>query len=346
MPSRRRYLAALGSASVATTGIAGCAALGSSDVTPPDAESPASRLDGYAVYVDGDVPSPPETADDLGSADAALVDAAVADVPRLAGAVRDGTPVAFAAVGSGRRGAVGALRELLAAVRGDYRYGFEALHGRPVTVTAVVPHGETLDTYSFVDEGGWGSPPLAGLGWALGGRLPECDVGAPEDLTDPWTHLGGAYVVGKLSSGERYASRIRAAATTQKGTTYLRVVNALTAAAGGYPVGRIRREIDLANDLEMNDSGPNSYTRNGGSLRNESDMITETGRITVEPASESARRQLTGCFAFEAEYPADATDLGYDFRSDWRWTDRGLLSDDHRYAGGDGRGTWWLEREP
>ncbi|MCD2203258.1 hypothetical protein [Halobacterium sp. KA-6] len=341
MPStRRRFLAAVGTTGIAA--LAGCSAFdgGRPDVnTGSGLHADTSRaLDDEAVYLAGDtddLPDPPNTNDAVAGADIVLATAS-ADRGDLVRALRAGKPVAFAA------GDVqAALRSLLEAVRGEYTFGVEAVRARPVETVVAIPNANgTVETYTFVDDGGWDDPALDPLGWALVGRVPECDTFVPESSADSmYDYAGAAHVVGCLETGEAYASRTVASVSRQDTGQYVRLRTTLHAAAGdGYAVEEAVRSADLPDDQRLDSVFPNPHTRNGVQVANVSDTIRSQFAVELTPASDRARSALTGCGGFRTEGA-----VGYDHRSSFQWKRDRLLGSDRHYASATGRGEWHLD---
>ncbi|MFB6072536.1 MAG: hypothetical protein ABEJ88_06165 [Halobacterium sp.] len=336
--SRRRFLAAVGTAGVA--GVAGCSALGGGrpDVDPSTglSQDTSHALDDEAVYVAGDasdLPEPPRTADSLADADAVLATAG-ADRGTLARALRAGKAVAVAG-----GGATDALRGALASVRDDYTFGVEAVRARPVKVVVADPRGSTVQTYTFVAEGGWEQPVLDPFGWALTGRVPECDTFVPESPTDDaFEYAGAAHVAGRLPSGETYVSRSEVSVARQDAGTFVRLRTRLHAAANdGYAVEEAVREADFPDDQHLDEVYPNPHTQNGVEVANVSDTTRSTFEIEVTPASPRARSALTGCGGLQTE-----GGIAYDHRTSFQWKRDGVLSTSSLHGGGTGRGEWHL----
>ncbi|WP_232819698.1 twin-arginine translocation signal domain-containing protein [Haloprofundus halophilus] len=260
--SRRRFLAAAGIVGLA--GVAGYYAHGSSrpDVNPATglAQDTSQALNDEVVYIAGDasdLPNPPATTESLEDADAVLA-TATADRTKLAHAFRAGKPVAVA--GSGANGAV---HSLLDSVREDYSFGVEMVRARPVKVVVADPRGDTVETYTFVAEGGWDDPILDPFGWVLVGRVPECDTFVPESsMDDMFEYAGAAHIVGRLPTGETYASRSEASVSRQDADLFVRFQTKLHAAAtDGYAVEEAVREVDFADDKRLTEVYPNTHTR-------------------------------------------------------------------------------------
>lgn len=332
----RRSALRLGSASLAGA-LAGCATLstGPPAVDPHTglARNPRANLAETPVALAGEtgaLPTPPETAPSLAAAHAVIATPGAATEP-LAAAFRDGTAVAFA--GSG---APAALAGLLEAVREDYHYGLETVSGRPVEVAVAEPRGDTVRTAQFVREGGWDDPVLDPVGWALDGRVPDCETFVPERSSDAqYERLGSAWLAGRLPGGETYAARTVGSRYAGDEVDRFRLRSALHAAAsGGYAVGDARRVADFANDEAVVKWFPNPHTQNGVRVSNQSAPVEERLDVTFEPASETARGALTGCCG------ATTTAFAYDHRTTWRWTDAGLFGSGSHYGGGSGRGRW------
>jgi hypothetical protein len=334
--SRRHFLVAAGSA--ATVSLAGCNTLSTTaaDVNPNTglAGDPSAHLDGTPVALAGDadaLPAPPTEVAAIADADAVLATAS-ADAATLAGALRDGKTVAFA-----RSGAQTALGDVLARVRDDYRYGRETVRAQTVDPAVAVPRGDTIETYTFVREDGWDDPILDGLGWALGGRLPDCRTFVPEHAAeDDYSPAGAAHVVGRLPSGETYATRTAASVAEQNGERFLRLRATLHAAANdGYAIEEGVRELDLPDDQHIHSMYPNPHTEGGVQVRNESDSTRSTFRVTFTPKTDRARGALTGCGGFRTE-----GSVAYDHLTSVTWLDDRLLGADRHHGGGTGRGEW------
>lgn len=319
--------------------LAGCSALADG---PPDVETntglrgnPRVELDGVSVFLAGDagdLPDPPTTTETLEDAEVVLAtpDASMAS---LADAFRQGRVVAFAG-----GDAPAALASLLDSLRGAYSYGIETVKGRPVEVSVAVPGGDTVDTFQFVREDGWDDPVLDPLGWALHGRIPDCETFVPESTADDqYTHTGSAWIAGRLWSGETYAARTRASRHTNDTARRFRLRTTMHAAANDdYAVEEARRVADYPNDESLMDWFPNPHERNGIEVTNHSDLIEERLDVSFSPTANEARGALTGCCGLEART------LAYDHQTRWRWTDsRGFGSDSH-YGGGSGRGEWHI----
>ena len=334
--SRRRFLAVAGTAGIA--GVAGCTAFGSSrpDVNPATglAQDTSQVLDDEAVYVarnDSDLPDPPVTAGSLTEADVVLATPTV-DRTKLVRAFRAGKPVAIAG-----NGATVAMRDLLDSVQADYSFGVEAVNARPVPIAVADPRGDTVETYTFVAEGGWDDPTLDPLGWALVGHVPECDTFVPESSSDDtFEYAGAAHIVGRLPTGETYASRSEASVSRQDAGLFVRLRTELHAAANdGYAVGKAVRETDLPDDQRLDEIYPNLHTQHGVQIANVSDATRSTFAIEVTPASPRARSALTGCGGLQT-----AGGLAYDHRTSFQWKRDRLLDTDRHYGSATGRGEW------
>lgn len=333
--NRRTFLRLGGAGALGS--LAGCTALADG---PPDVEThtgltqdTSAGLDGVSVFLagdTGDLPVPPTTTDSIDDAEVVLAtpDASTAT---LADAFGRGSTVAFAG-----GDAPAALASLLESVRGEYSYGIETVKGRPVEVTVAEPRGDTANTFQFVREGGWDDPVLDPLGWALHGRIPDCETFVPESAADDrYVPAGSAWIAGRLPSGETYAARTRASRHTDGSSRRLRLRTTMHAAAGGgYAVAEARRVADFPNDEALMDWFPNPHERNGVEVSNRSDLIEERLDVTFSPAGNEARGALTGCCGLAART------LAYDHRTRWTWTDDGLLGSDSNYGGGSGRGEW------
>ena len=338
MPSnrRRRFLVAAGTAALA--GVAGCTALGSSrpDVNPATglAQDTSQALNDVAMYVAGDdsnLPNPPVTTESLVNADGVLA-TATADRTKLAHAFRAGKPVAVAG-----GGATDAVHGLLDSVQEDYSFGVEMVRARPVKVVVADPRGDTVETYTFVAEGGWDDPILDPVGWALVGRVPECDTFVPESsMDDRFQYAGAAHIVGRLPTGETYASRSEASVSRQDAGLFVRLQTKLHAATNdGYAVEKAVREADFPDDKRLTDVYPNSHAQNGVQVANVSDTIRSTFTIEVTPASPRARSALTGCGGLQTE-----GGLAYDHRTSFQWKHDRPLDTDRHYGSATGRGEW------
>lgn len=343
MPStnRRHFLAAIGA--TGTTALAGCAAFGSGrpDVNTGSGlhEDTSHALEDVAVYLAGetsDLPDPPMAADSIEDADAVLA-TANADSAQLVRAFRAGKPVAFAA-GDVQH----AIRRLLESVRQEYTFGVETVRARPVeTVVAVPGRNGAVEAYTFVAEGGWPNPVLDPFGWALVGRVPECDTFVPESSDDDeYSYAGSAFVVGRLDTGETYASRttgtVRQYENSQR---HVRLRTTMYADANdGYAVERAKRVTDFPNDEETMDWFPNPHTQNGVQVSNHSDPVGETLSVTFAPTSSRARSALTGCCGVSV-----GESVAYDHRTSFEWTRDELFGSDTHHGGGTGRGEWHLD---
>ncbi|MUV61582.1 hypothetical protein GJ634_13100 [Halobacterium sp. CBA1126] len=283
----------------------------------------------------GDLPEPPHTAEAVADADVVLATAS-ADRAPLTRALRTGKPVAFAG-----GDAQSALRGLLEDVRGEYTFGVEAVRARPVETAVAVPSGTgTIETYTFVDDGGWADPVLDPLGWALVGRVPDCDTFTPESSMDSaYDYAGAAHVVGRLETGEAYAARTVASVARQDGGQFVRLRTTLhTEANDGYAVEEAGRSADLPDDQRLHSVYPNPHTRNGVRVSNTSDTTRSRFAIELTPASARARSALTGCGGFRTEGT-----VGYDHRCGFQWKRDRLLGSDRHYATATGRGEWRLD---
>jgi hypothetical protein len=340
MPSTRRsFLAAAGTAGVA--GLAGCAAFrsGLPDVNPATglSQDTSHALDNEAVYLAGDasdLPDPPNTADSPAAATAVLA-TPNADRVALARALRDGKPVAIAGTSC-----QDALRGLLESVRREFTFGVESVRGRPVPVAVADPRADTVETYVFVDDGGWEQPVLDPFGWALAGRVPECKTFVPESsMDDEFAYAGAATIAGRLRTGETYASRTEASVARQDDERFVRLRTDLHAAANdGYPVEEVSREMDFPNDQHLDDMWPNANTRDGVQVGNYSSPIESRFEIEVTPESDRARATLTGCGGVQVHGA-----VAYDFRVRPQWKRDELLGSDRHRAEATGRGEWHLD---
>jgi hypothetical protein len=316
--------------------LAGCIALsgGRPDVNPATglAQDTSHALETTPVFPagDGDLPEPPSTASSLADAEVALA-TPDAERPRLAEAFRDGTAVAFAG-----GDAPEALASLLAAVGEEFDYGVETVAGRPVGTAVAVPRGDVVDSYQFVAEGGWDDGVLDPLGWALVGRMPECSTFVPERSSDSqYAPAGSAWVVGRLPTGETYASRTVGSRYVGD-WRFFRLRTTLHAAAGdGYDVATARRVADFANDESLTEWFPNPHERGGVAVSNHSDPVEERLDVSFSPASDRTRAALTGCCGARTDGA-----FAYDHRTSWTWRREGLLDAESRHGGGSGRGEW------
>lgn len=340
--SRRRFLAVAGTAGL--TGIAGCTALGSNrpDVNPATglAQDTSQALNNKGVYVtgdDSDLPRPPATTDSLADAQIVLAPATT-DRTTLSQALGAGKPVAVAG-----DGATDAMRNLLDSVQADYSFGVETVEARSVKVVVADPRGDTVETYTFVAEGGWDDPILDPLGWALVGRVPECDTFVPESsMDDQFEYAGAAHVVGRLPNGETYVTRSEASITRQNSTLFIRLRSKLHAAANdGYPIESAVREADLPDDRVLDEVYPNAHTQNGVQVSNISYTSRSTFAIEVTPASPRAHSTFTGCGGFQTEGK-----LAYDHRTSFQWKRNKLLSTDRHSGTTTGRGEWTFNGYP
>ncbi|AFK21586.1 hypothetical protein E6P09_15645 (plasmid) [Haloferax mediterranei ATCC 33500] len=291
-------------------------------------------LDEAAVYIAGDnsdLPKPSSTTESIEDAGAVLATAA-ASRTKLAQAFRAGKPVAVAG-----GGATDAMRGLLNSVREDYSFGIEMVRARPVKVVVADPRGDTVETYTFVAEGGWDDPVLDPFGWVLVGRLPECDTSVPESsVDDMFEYAGAAHVIGRLPTGETYASRSEVSVSQQETGQFARLQTKLHSAANErYAIEEAVREADFPDDQRLNEVYPNSHTQNGVQVANVSDTTRSTFAIKVTPASSRARSALTGCGGFQTEGK-----LAYDHRTSFQWKRDSLLNTNRHYASSTGRGEW------
>ena len=334
--SRRNLLAAAGT--VALVGSAGCNALGSSrpDVNPSTglSQETSQALEDELVYVtenDDELPTPPRTTDSLADASAVLA-TATADQIGLADVLRAGKPVAV--VGDG---AIASVRSLLDHVRDEYAGGLETVRARPVPLVVADPRGESVETFTFVGGDGWNDPVLDPFGWALTGRVPECDTFVPESSTDDqFTDAGAAHVVGRLQTGETYVSRSEATVGQQESDLVIRLRTKLhTAANDGYAIEEAVRETDLPDDQHLHTVFPNPHTQNGIEVTNASDTTRSTFGIRVTPDSPRARGTLTACGGFQTEGT-----LEYDYLTSFQWKHGELLDTKRHYATPTGRGEW------
>lgn len=303
------------------------------------AQDTSQALTDEVVYVagdDSDLPMPEQTTDSLDDADAVLASATV-DRATLVQAFRAGKPVAVAG-----GGATSTIRGPLDNVREEYSFGVEMVRARPVKVVVVDPRGDTVETYTFVAEGGWNDPVLDPFGWALTGRVPECDTFTPESAMDSmFEYAGAAHIVGRLPTGETYATRSEASVSRQDAGLFVRLRTKLHAAANdGYAVEKAVRETDFPDDQRLTHVYPNSHTQNGVQVGNVSDTTRSTFAIEVTPASSRARSALTGCGGFRT-----TEKLAYDHRTSFRWEWDRLLDSDHHYGSATGRGEWVLSME-
>ncbi|QLC35620.1 hypothetical protein EFA46_014965 (plasmid) [Halarchaeum sp. CBA1220] len=294
----------------------------------------SQALDEEAVYVagdDNDLPTPPTTTGSPENADVVLATAS-ADRTKLAQAFRAGKPVAFAG-----GGATSAAQALLDNVREEYSFGMEMVRGRPVTVVVADPRGDTVETYTFVGEGGWTDPILDPFGWVLVGRVPECDTFVPESsMDDMFEYAGAAHIVGRLQTGETYVSRSEASVSRQDAGLFVRLRTKLHAAANdGYAIEEAVREADFPDDQRLDEVYPNTHTRNGVQVANVSDTLRSTFEIEVTPESSRARSALTGCGGLRTE-----GGLAYDHRTSFQWKQDALLDTNRHYGGASGRGEW------
>lgn len=341
MPSthRRQFLSAIGVASA--TGLAGCSALG--DGRPEvnagtglneDTSHALENEDVYRTGDDGDLPEPPSKVDNLDEADAVLA-TGDADRAPLVRALRDGKPVA---VGAGD--VQGGLRGLLESARQDYTFGVEAVRARPVPVAVAVPGDGTVDTYTFVDDGGWDDPVLDAFGWALVGRVPECDTFVPSSsMDDQYDYAGSAHIAGRLETGEAYVSRTTATVSRQDGGRFVRLRTRLHAEANdGYAIQEAVKASDFPDDQRLHRVWPNPHTENGVQVTNTSDTVQSDFSFEATPESSRAKSALTACGGLRTEGA-----VGYDHRVSVTWKRDELLGTDRHYASSTGRGEWHLD---
>lgn len=334
--SRRRFLAVAGTGVLA--GVAGCTAFGNSrpDVNPATGltQDTSQALSDKAVYVAGDnsdLPNPPTTTESLADAQAVLA-TAITDRTKLSQAINEGKPVAVAG-----DGATVAMRDLLNSVRADYSFGLETVNARPVNIVVANPRGDTIETYTFVAEGGWDDPILEPFGWALVGRVPECDTFVPEASRDDlFEYAGATHVAGRLPTGETYVTRSEASISRQDTALFVRLRSKLHAAANdGYAIEKAVREADLPDDRVLDEVYPNAHTQNGVQVANVSHTSRSTFAIEVTPASPRARSAITGCGGFQTEGK-----LAYDYRTGFQWKRNKLLNTDRHSGITTGRGEW------
>jgi hypothetical protein len=341
MPStnRRRFLTTASAGALAA--LAGCTALGDGrpDVNTGSGldEDTSQALEDDPVYLAGettDLPEPPQTADTLADADAVLATVS-ADRAELVQALRTGMPVAFAA-----GGVQDALQDLLASARENFTFGVETVRARPVETVVAVPGGGTVETYTFVDDGGWDDPVLDPFGWALVGRVPDCDTFVPESSADSmFDYAGAAHVVGRLETGEAYASRTVASVSHQDTGQYVRLRTTLHAEANdGHAVEEAVRKADLPDDQHLSHIFPNPPTRNGVQVANVSDTTRSTFAVKMTPEHGRARSALTGCGGLQTE-----GSVAYDHETTAEWKRDELVGEDRHYGGGTGRGEWHLD---
>lgn len=340
--SRRGLLTAVASSSI--FGIAGCSALenGRPDVNPATGlqQDTSQALDDEAVYVAGEgggLPTPPTTAEELDSADAVLASASTAR-NELVEAFRSGKPVAV-----GGQGATSAVQGFLKDVRAEYSFGVEKVRGRPVPVVVADPRGDTVETYTFIDDGGWKNEVLDPFGWALVGRVPESDTAVPESsMDDSFEYVGAAHIVGRLSTGESYVSQSKASVSRGDGGRSVRLRTKLHAAANdGYAIESVRREADFADDERLQRVYPNPHTRNGVQVANVSDTLRSTFGIEATPANAESRSALTASGGLRTDGV-----LSYDHRTSFKWKRDDLLETDRHYGSSSGRGEWAISTSP
>lgn len=334
--SRRHFLAAIGTAALAGSG--GCIGSGKDrpDVNPGTglSQDTSQALDDETIYVsstDRDLPTPPTTADSLADATAVLA-ATDANNGPLTQAVRAGKPVAI--VGDS---ATTTMRGLLDSVSGEYSFGVEMVRARPVDVVVVDPRDNTVETYTFVADGGWNDSVLDPFGWALTGRVPESDTSVPESSMDEaFEYAGATHVVGCLPTGETYAARSVASVKDQDDRMFVDLQTQLHAAANdGYAIEEAIRETDLPDDQHLGTVYPNPHTQNGVQVTNISDTVQSTFGIELTPDRPRARSALTGCGGFRTEGT-----LAYDYRTSVQWKRDTLLDTERHYATATGRGEW------
>lgn len=350
MPStdRRAFLAALGTAG--TAALAGCSAFTTSaaDVDSHTGldDDASAHLDGIAVYLAGDtdtLPEPPTTTESLADAEVVL---GTTDATRatLVSGFRSGATVALVETSSKDERPSDGVQDAFAAfleADGTHQYGTETVLGRPVSVAAAVPRGDTASTYVFPDEGGWDDSVLDPVGWVEHGRLPDCRTFVPESSADDdYEYAGDAFIVGRLETGETYASRTRATVRTfEDHERRVRLRTTMHAAANdGYPVADAHRVADFPNDDPMLDQFPNPHERNGVEVHNRSGLVDQRLDVEFRPTNDRARGALTACCGLTT-----GGDVGYDHETRWTWTDDGFVTSDSHYGGASGRGEWHLD---
>jgi hypothetical protein len=338
MPSRSRRELLEAAGTVALVGSAGCTALGSNrpDLNPSTglSQDTSQALEDELVYVTGtddDLPTPTNTTDSLADASAVLA-SATADRVVLTEGLRAGKPVAVAG-----DGATTTVRGLLDRVQEENSGGLETVRARPVPLVVADPRGGTVETFTFVGDGGWSDPVLDPFGWALTGRVPECDTFVPESSTDDqFEYAGAAHVVGRLQTGETFISRSEATVYRQDGDPSIRLRTGLhTAANEGYAIEEVVRETDLPDDQLLHTVFPNPHTQNGIEVTNASDTTRSTFGIRATPESPRARSALTACGGFRTEGT-----LAYDYLTSFQWKHNELLDTKRHYASPTGRGEW------
>lgn len=338
--SRRELLASLGAAGLAA--LAGCSDLLGGDDAPDNPtgldDTTGAALDGTPVYLAGNagsLPDPPTKTDSLSEARVAIA-TPDADPGALADALAGGTTVAFAG-----DGAADALQGVLKGVGDDYRYGTETVKDRPVAAVVAVPRSSTLDTFHFVDEGGWDDPVLDSVGWTFSSSIPECQTTVPSTaLGAGFSSAGTATVAGRLGTGETYLSRTTAQVRrVDDGGRRVRFDTAMHAArVGGYATARARRVADVANDETVDGWYPETGNEAGLSMTNRSDLVENRLDVAFEPTTDESRADFTGCCGFNA-----AGTVGYDHQTTWAFEKDTLLESDRRTGGGIGRGEWHVD---
>jgi hypothetical protein len=253
-------------------------------------------LENELVYVTAtdDRPTPPATTGSLSDASAVLA-TKPADRMVLRDALRAGKPVAVAG-----DGATATVRAILESVRAEYSGGLETVRARPVPLVVAEPRDEAVETFTIVGDGGWSDPVLDPFGWALTGRVPECDTFVPESSTDDrFESAGAAHVAGRLKTGETYVSRSEATIDQRDSDLLIRLRTKLhTAANAGHAIEEAVRETDLPDDQHLHTVFPNPHTQHGVEVANASDTARSTFGIRVTPDSPRARSALTACGGF------------------------------------------------
>jgi len=211
------------------------------------------------------------------------------------------------------------------------------VNGRPVNVVVAKPRGDTVETFTFIDEGGWDDPVLDPFGWALVGSIPDCDTYMPKSSADSmFEYAGAAHIVGRLSTEETYMSRSVASVYRQDAGVATRLRTRLHIEANdGYAVENVARTEDFRNDRKLIHFYPNPHTKSGVRVHNYSDPTVGLLKLEYIPESPRAHSALTGCGGVQTEGK-----LAYDHRTSFQWKHDKLLGSDHHHGGGSGRGEW------
>lgn len=203
-----------------------------------------------------------------------------------------------------------------------------------------IPRSNTLDTFHFVDEGGWDDTVLDSVGWTFSGSIPECQTSVPSAALGAGSSLAGtATVAGRLGTGETYLSRTATKIRrVDDGGRRVRFDTAMHAArTGGYATGQARRVADVANDEAVDGWSRETSDEAGLSMTDNSDAVENRLDVAFEPTTDDSRAAFTGCCGFNA-----AGAVGYDHRTTRTEETDTLLESDRRSGGGTGRGEWYV----